>query len=46
MNDLIYHAKMWLTDGELSQHEADLKLNDIPRWLRSESLVVKVNSVR
>jgi hypothetical protein len=30
MNDLIFHAKAWLTDGELSPHETAFKLNDIP----------------
>ena len=30
MNDLISHAKMWLTEGELSPHDTALKLNDIP----------------
>lgn len=30
MNDLIVHAKMWLTDGDLSPHETSLRLNDIP----------------
>lgn len=30
MNDLIVHAKMWLTAGELSPHDTALKLNDIP----------------
>jgi hypothetical protein len=30
MNDLIYHAKMWLTEGELSPFDASVKLNEIP----------------
>ena len=30
MNDLIYHAKVWLTEGELSPHDASFKLNEIP----------------
>jgi hypothetical protein len=30
MNDLVYHAKMWLEEGELSPHDTGLKLNDIP----------------
>jgi hypothetical protein len=30
MNDLIIHAKMWLTEGELSPHDTAFKLNDIP----------------
>jgi hypothetical protein len=30
MNDLIVHAKMWLTEGELSPHDTAFKLNDIP----------------
>lgn len=29
MNDLIVHAKMWLTEGELSPHDTAFKLNDI-----------------
>lgn len=30
MNNLIVHAKMWLTEGELSSHDTAFKLNDIP----------------
>jgi hypothetical protein len=30
MNDLIVHAKMWLTEGDLSPHETSIRLNDIP----------------
>jgi hypothetical protein len=30
MNDLIFHAKVWLTEGELSPHDTAFKLNDIP----------------
>ena len=30
MNDLIYHAKVWLTEGDLSPHDASFKLNGIP----------------
>lgn len=30
MNELIFHAKMWLTEGELSPHDTAFKLNDIP----------------
>jgi hypothetical protein len=30
MNDLIYHAKIWLTEGELAPHDVGFKLNDIP----------------
>lgn len=30
MNDLIVHAKMWLTEGDLSPHDTSFKLNDIP----------------
>jgi len=29
MNDLVYHAKMWLTGGDLSPHDVGFKLNDI-----------------
>jgi hypothetical protein len=29
MNDLINHAKVWLSDGELSPHEVGFKLNDV-----------------
>lgn len=30
MNDLIFHAKVWLTEGELAPHDVGFKLNDIP----------------
>lgn len=30
MNDLVVHAKMWLTEGEWSPFDVSLKLNDIP----------------
>ena len=30
MNDLVYHAQMWLTEGELSPFDTSLKLNEIP----------------
>lgn len=30
MNDLIIHAKMWLSERELSTHETSFRLNDIP----------------
>jgi hypothetical protein len=30
MNDLTYHAKVWLTEGELSPHDVSFKLNEIP----------------
>jgi hypothetical protein len=30
MNDLVYHAKFWLTEDELSPFDASFKLNDIP----------------
>jgi len=30
MNDLVYHAKMWLIQGELSPHDVSFKLNEIP----------------
>lgn len=30
MNDLIYHAKVWLTERELSPHDTAFMLNDIP----------------
>lgn len=30
MNDLIVHARMRLTEGELSPHDTSLRLNDIP----------------
>ena len=29
MNDLINHAKVWLTEGEMSQHDVGFKLNDV-----------------
>ena len=30
MNDLVYHATMWLTEGDLSPFDASFKLNEIP----------------
>jgi hypothetical protein len=30
MNDLIFHAKVWLTEDELSPHDVSFKLNEIP----------------
>lgn len=30
MNDLVYHAKMWLTEGELSPFDTAFKLNEMP----------------
>ena len=30
MNDLVYHATMWLTEGELSPFDTSFKLNEIP----------------
>lgn len=30
MNDLIFHAKVWLVEGELSPHDVGIKLNEIP----------------
>ena len=30
MNDLVYHAKMWVTEGGLSPHNVGFKLNEIP----------------
>ena len=30
MNDLIYHAKWWLTEDELSPRDTAIRLNDIP----------------
>ncbi len=30
MNDLVYHAKIWLAEGELSPHDVSFKLNEIP----------------
>ena len=30
MNDLVYHAKIWLTEGDLSPHDTGFKLNNIP----------------
>ena len=30
MNDLIYHAQMWLTEGDLSPFDASFKLNEMP----------------
>lgn len=30
MNDMIFHAKMWLTEGGLSPFDASFKLNEMP----------------
>lgn len=30
MNDLVYHAKMWLTEGSLSPYDTGFHLNEIP----------------
>ena len=30
MNDLVYHAQMWITEGELSPHDVGFKLNEMP----------------
>ena len=30
MNDLVFHAKVWLTEGGLSPFEASFKLNNVP----------------
>ena len=30
MNDLVYHAQMWLTEGDLSPHDISFRLNEIP----------------
>lgn len=30
MNDLVFHAKIWLTEGGLSPFEASFKLNNVP----------------
>ncbi len=30
MNDLVFHAKFWLTEGGMSPNEVALRLNDIP----------------
>ncbi len=30
MNDLVYHAQVWLTEGDLSPFDASYKLNDMP----------------
>jgi len=30
MNDLVFHAKIWLTEGNLSPNDAATKLNGIP----------------
>ena len=30
VNELIFHARMWLIEKELSPHEVGFKLNDIP----------------
>jgi hypothetical protein len=30
MNDLVYHAKAWLIEGDLSPHDVSFKLNEMP----------------
>jgi phosphoribosyl-ATP pyrophosphohydrolase len=30
MNDLVFHAKVWLAEGDLSPHDVSFKLNEIP----------------
>jgi hypothetical protein len=30
MNDLVYHAKMWMVERDLSPHDSGFKLNEIP----------------
>ncbi len=30
MNDLVYHAKMWLIEGDLAPHDVSFKLNEMP----------------
>jgi len=30
MNDLVYHAKMWMVERDLSPHDTGFKLNNIP----------------
>ena len=30
MNDLVFHAKMWLTERDLSPHDTSFRLNEIP----------------
>jgi hypothetical protein len=30
MNEIVFHAKMWLTEGNLSPHDTSFKLNEIP----------------
>ena len=30
LNELVFHAMIWLTEGELAPHDVGLKLNDIP----------------
>jgi hypothetical protein len=30
MNDLVYHAKMWLTEGDLSPYDTSFRLNEMP----------------
>ncbi len=30
MNDLVYHAKMWVTEGGSSPFDASCKLNEMP----------------
>ena len=30
MNDLVYHAQMWLTEGDISPFDVGSKLNEIP----------------
>ena len=37
INDLVHHAKMWLTEGELSPHDVGFKLNEMPLSLSGKT---------
>ena len=32
MNELIHHATVWLTEGDMPPYDVGFKLNDIPFW--------------
>lgn len=45
-NDLIFHAKVWLVEGELSPYDVGFKLNEIPRFRDSAAAAGQAQSAR
>ncbi|MDL5054094.1 hypothetical protein QQ056_11135 [Oscillatoria laete-virens NRMC-F 0139] len=37
MNDLVFHAGVWLTEGNMSPHETGFKLNEMPMTLLAKN---------